>query len=169
MTSDEEAVAQPEGRPSPRRRKPGESWTSFVERQIQEAQAQGAFDNLPGHGKPLRLEAINPYEGANALAHKILKDHGFAPEWIELDRGIRQELEAARHRLAQGYQRYGADSVLWQRAVARFVEQVVELNRKIDLYNLKTPGMLFQRRRVVPKDEIWRVKQGDVTDESHDS
>ena len=35
-------------------RKPfGESWESFVDRQIREAQERGEFDDLPGHGKPL--------------------------------------------------------------------------------------------------------------------
>jgi len=145
----------------PRRRKPGESWQSFVERQIREAQEQGAFDNLPGHGKPLRLEAINPYEGSNALAHKILKDHGFAPAWIELDKEIRRELEAARRRLANGYRRYGHDSS----AVDCFAEQIAKLNRKIDLYNLKAPAMQFQRRRILLADELQRVEQaGDADD-----
>lgn len=32
---------------------PGESWDAFAERRIQEAQAEGAFDNLPGFGKPI--------------------------------------------------------------------------------------------------------------------
>lgn len=31
----------------------GMSWESFVERQIREAHDAGAFDNLPGFGKPL--------------------------------------------------------------------------------------------------------------------
>lgn len=35
-------------------RKPaGESWESFTERRIREAQEQGAFDNLPGLGQPI--------------------------------------------------------------------------------------------------------------------
>ena len=35
------------------RKPPGLSWESFVEQQIREAQAEGQFDGLPGHGKPL--------------------------------------------------------------------------------------------------------------------
>ena len=153
--------SQSEGRSAPHRRKPGESWQGFVERQIQEAQDQGAFDNLPGHGKPLRMEAINPYEGPNALAHKILKDHGFAPAWIELDKEIRRELAAARRQLANSYRRYGLDSS----AVDRFAEQLAVLNRKIDLYNLKAPARQFQRRRILLVDELQRVEQGGDTDD----
>ena len=32
---------------------PGVSWESFVERQIREVQEEGAFENLPGFGKPM--------------------------------------------------------------------------------------------------------------------
>jgi len=165
MTNEETPSPQHEGQPSSRRRKPGETWQGFVERQIQEAQAQGAFDNLPGHGKPLPPEALNPYEGSRALAHKILKDHGFAPEWIELDKEIRRELEAARRRLISSYQRYGPDSSVWQRAVDRFTDQVAALNAKIDLYNLKAPAMRFRRRRIALADEILQVERGSSADD----
>lgn len=165
MTDDEASIPQSEEQPSPRRRKPGESWQSFVERQIQEAQAQGAFDNLPGHGKPLRLGPVNPYEGPYEMAHKILQDHGFAPEWIELDKEMRRELETARRRLAESYQRYGPGSDGWRCAVDRFAEQIAELNRKVDLYNLKAPAMQLQRRRIVLADELQWVEQEDSADD----
>jgi hypothetical protein len=35
------------------RKPPGTSWESWIEAQIRIAQEQGAFDNLPGAGKPL--------------------------------------------------------------------------------------------------------------------
>ena len=35
------------------RKPPGTSWESWVEAQIRVAQEQGAFDNLPGAGKPI--------------------------------------------------------------------------------------------------------------------
>jgi DnaJ family protein C protein 28 len=159
MTNNKETRTQPDQQ-SPPRRKPGESWQGFVERQIQEAQARGEFDNLPGHGKPLPLEALNPYEGPNALAHKILRDHGFAPEWIELDKEIRRELKAVRHRLTASYRQYGPDTTL-----ARFAEQIAELNDKITLYNLKAPAMQFQRRRIDLANEIQRVELGGDVDD----
>jgi hypothetical protein len=43
-------------------RKPaGESWESFAERKIREAQADGAFDRLPGLGKPIP-DLDEPYD-----------------------------------------------------------------------------------------------------------
>ncbi|MDQ3945150.1 MAG: DUF1992 domain-containing protein [Actinomycetota bacterium] len=38
------------------RKPPGVDWESWVERQIRESMERGDFDNLPGHGKPLRLD-----------------------------------------------------------------------------------------------------------------
>ena len=35
------------------RKPPGLAWESWVEQQIRAAQAEGLFDDLPGHGKPL--------------------------------------------------------------------------------------------------------------------
>ena len=35
------------------RKPPGTSWESWIEAQIRVAREQGAFDNLPGAGKPL--------------------------------------------------------------------------------------------------------------------
>jgi len=41
-------------------RKPREiSFTSWIDRQISEAQERGAFDNLPGAGKPLPKRAMD--------------------------------------------------------------------------------------------------------------
>ena len=35
------------------RKPPGVSWESWVDKQIREAQENGEFDDLPGHGQPL--------------------------------------------------------------------------------------------------------------------
>jgi hypothetical protein len=35
------------------RKPPGTSWETWIEAQIRVAQEEGAFDNLPGAGKPL--------------------------------------------------------------------------------------------------------------------
>jgi DnaJ family protein C protein 28 len=64
-------------------------WESWIDQQIREAQERGEFDDLPGKGRPLDLTP-NPYAQDQELAFKILKDAGYAPEWIEMDKAIRQ-------------------------------------------------------------------------------
>jgi hypothetical protein len=74
-----------------RQPEPIAAWDSLVERRIREAQKQGLFDDLPGKGEPLDL-SDNPFlDPSWRTAYKFLQDHGFAPEWIELDKDIRIE------------------------------------------------------------------------------
>jgi hypothetical protein len=69
------------------RRKPIKSWDSWVEEAITEAQEEGAFDNLPGFGKPIHIES-NPHAPELDLAFSRLKNAGYLPGWMELDKQI---------------------------------------------------------------------------------
>lgn len=153
-------------------------WESWIDQQVREAQERGEFDNLPGKGKPLDLTP-NPYAQDRELAYKILKDAGYAPEWIELDKVIRGKLERARAALARSWtwrqarlaelavrsdswataERARAVDV-WQRAVAAFEAEVETLNREIRDLNLKVPSARFQRRTVDAAGEVARVEAG---------
>jgi len=64
-------------------------WLARVaERKIQEAMAEGAFDDSPLKGKPLVFDT-NPYvPGGLRVAYKLLKDAGFLPEEMELRKEI---------------------------------------------------------------------------------
>jgi DnaJ family protein C protein 28 len=132
----------------------------LIERKIQEAMEDGAFDNLPGRGKPLALNA-NPYlEPGQELAFGLLKNNGFAPEWIERDQAIRRELEAARSRLGRAWQHYQANpagEAAWQRAVDHFAGQLDKLNRQIDDFNLIAPVLSCQRSRLDLAKELRRL------------
>ena len=68
-----------------------------VESRIEEAIAAGAFENLPGAGRPLKDET-NAFEliSGEALAHRILKNAGCAPPWVEKGKEIRAGVRAAR-------------------------------------------------------------------------
>lgn len=54
---------------------------AFVaERKIEEAIAEGAFDNLPGLGKPLVLEDLSNMPPDMRMAYTILKNSGYLEE-----------------------------------------------------------------------------------------
>ena len=73
----------------------------IVEEQLRKAREDGKFDNLRGHGQPLRLDE-NPFEDpAWQMANDMLKKNGFRPEWLEDDIANRQELDAARRALTR--------------------------------------------------------------------
>ena len=58
-----------------------EVWEKLAEERIKQAAKEGAFDDLPGKGRPLKLENDSHIAPEYRLAHKVLKNAGFvAPE-----------------------------------------------------------------------------------------
>ncbi|HTP35827.1 MAG TPA: DUF1992 domain-containing protein [Candidatus Acidoferrales bacterium] len=110
-------------------------WNLVAERKIQEAMNDGAFDRLDGAGQPISLEE-NPYEDAGQrMAHRILRNNGFAPAWIEEARDIdtdARRLYAERARLQPD----------------EFHRRAAALNRRIEIYNLRTPVSSTHRRKI---------------------
>ena len=128
-----------------------------VTKQIQEAMERGDFNDLPGKGKPQQRDD-NPYiPPAVRTVNQMLKDNGFAPRWIEVDKEIRAETEQAekviqnlkgrRSRLeaqlrAQPLKRDAIRSVFElerTRALEAYTVQLQQLNRKIQQWNLMMP------------------------------
>ncbi len=65
----------------------------IAEQRIQDAMERGEFDNLPGAGKPLDLDA-NPFvPNELRMAYKVLKNAGVVPQEVETHKEIRS-LEA---------------------------------------------------------------------------
>ena len=64
-----------------------------IERQIQAAAQQGAFDNLPGQGRPLQLDDDSGIPEDQRMAWRVLKNAGYVPEGVSIRRDI-SELEA---------------------------------------------------------------------------
>jgi hypothetical protein len=173
--ADSQKSEAPTGPPGPE--KPRKDWDSLVEEQIRQAQEQGAFDNLPGKGKPLDLQRNPHLPEELELAFHVLQDAGFAPEWIELDKSIRARLAEARAGLIRGLvsrrtrlaglagrddrpaqaerERIWAE---WRRAVRTFEQAVDTLNRDIRDLNLKTPIARLQRFKVDAAREVARLE-----------
>src|SRR3954451_23831090 len=81
------------------RKPPGTSWESWVEAQIRVAMEQGAFDNLPGAGKPLPNldQEHDPLWWVKQLVQR--EQISLLPPALELLRQVETEL-AAIERLA---------------------------------------------------------------------
>jgi len=60
----------------------------IAERRIQEAMKDGAFNDLPGRGKPLALERDSRMPEDVRMAYKILKNAGYVPPEIALRKEI---------------------------------------------------------------------------------
>ena len=102
-----------------------DAWRLIAERKIQEAMEEGVFEHLAGEGKPLDL-CENPFENPeDRIANQLLRNNGFAPEWIM----EAKEIEAESRLLCADGEASKSD----------FEKRVLALNRKIEAFNLKTP------------------------------
>jgi hypothetical protein len=109
-----------------------DEWHFIADRKIREAMDEGAFECLDGAGEPLDLNE-NPFEDPSVrMAHRILRNNGFAPAWIEESRDIDAEIRY----LEANFDRF--DEVERGR-------RVEALNRRIAAYNLKTPVASAQK------------------------
>jgi len=132
---------------------------TLVEKKIREAMEKGEFDNLPGKGEPIDLSE-NPFENPELrMVHKLLREAGFAPAWIEERKDIEAELVKSRTILSRAGKLYDRESRRseWQRVVREFREKVSELNARVKIYNLKTPAAVFQRGLIDVNAEIQRA------------
>ncbi len=68
-----------------------------VDSSIEEAMKRGDFDNLPGKGKPLRLDEYFDTPEELRVGYSMLKSAGFVPEEAEL----LKEIGALKEKLAQ--------------------------------------------------------------------
>jgi len=60
----------------------------IVEERIRNSQKKGEFENLPGSGKPLKLEDDSHVPEELRLVHKILKNADCLPPEVELKKEI---------------------------------------------------------------------------------
>jgi hypothetical protein len=71
------------------RKPPGMSFETWVDRQIREAEERGAFDNLPGAGKPLPNRPFSADQWASDWARREgLETEAMLPEPLQLRREI---------------------------------------------------------------------------------
>lgn len=142
------------------------NWESLIDRKIREAIEEGEFEDLAGRGAPVDLSE-NPFEDPDwRMAHRMLRNAGFAPAWIEERKEIEAEIQAARTTLARVWmvlqnarhtENYDPAQVRWQQALADFKLRSVVLNRRIQTWNLKAPAIGFHRKRIDFDREIDRI------------
>ncbi len=153
-------------------RKPeDQTWESWVEELIREAQDQGLFDNLPGKGKPLpsRRNPFLPEE--KQMAFDLIQDSGHTLPWIADGQDIERRIQAARARVREHYRWYSrrlqeasaeersALDEVWRGHWRAFEQEVAAINRLIDDYNLKVPSVQLHKFRLILAEELRRVQE----------
>ena len=138
------------------------AWQSHIDQAIAEAAERGAFDDLPGKGKPLTFDT--DVDDDMWLANHMLKGQGFRPAWIERIKEIAADHALIAARVdsfladwtaagATDPDRTARDASL-ARVEADLTARVAAVNRKIDAHNLDVAVASLQRRRLSAADVI---------------
>lgn len=141
-------------------------WQAKVERAIREAADRREFDHLSGSGERLPDDNSDVFAGEKALAHKILKNAGYVPDFLQLKRDIERKVDEARtfirraiRRRERGLERLDSVKIEqivplhrrtwddWYANVAEFERHILEINVQIEIFNLKNelPRMFMKK------------------------
>jgi hypothetical protein len=126
---------------------------TLIERQIREALEAGVFDDLPNQGEPLPLEDDSA-AGEWAMAHRMLRNAGAAPPWIEADKAVRALLAELEAIIARAPRMRATGLVRARNDVTRLVE---ETNRAIMRVNAEAPTLPQHRRSLDLTVELARL------------
>ncbi len=86
----------------------------IAEEKILEAQRAGAFDNLPGKGKPLKLEDLSWVPEDLRMAYHILRNARVLPPEVELLKEIRTLEDLLKYVEDDGERRAMVKSIQWK-------------------------------------------------------
>lgn len=125
-----------------------------IESQIQEAIAAGAFENLPGAGKPQEYSLAEQLAGENWLGFKMLQNGGMVPLWLDAGRDIEKDLERLQ-KIDEDHAHLCSSASLsndWDayrtsidRARTRYEELARQIRKKQEKFNHDAPGFRSQR------------------------
>jgi len=122
---------------------------------IKRAMKEGAFENLPGKGKPIKWDE-NPHESDDwQLAYHLLKNNGYSLPWLDLRKEIDQTIERVRADAKLAHKRG-----YWQEHLIIFKEQIDALNQQIFQYNLQAPASRFHLLKLDTAREINKIQHG---------
>ena len=147
-----------------------DEWTDIVGKRIKEAMRRGAFDNLPGRGKPVDTRGDSLVPEDQRMAFKLLKNNDLIPSWIGDRNLILREIEAVRAEIQSRGQAMQTtynrttDPVeaealrqAWNRTIAGWEARVVNLNKRIVTQNLQQPADHLEIIQLRFEEELRRA------------
>ncbi|XP_006878406.1 PREDICTED: LOW QUALITY PROTEIN: DnaJ (Hsp40) homolog, subfamily C, member 28 [Chrysochloris asiatica] len=122
----------------------------LVEDLIQESMAKGDFDNLSGKGKPLKkFSGCSYIDPMTHNLNRILIDNGYQPEWILMQKEIKDTINQLREGILASRKKLGNPMTTieqreWNQLCEQFQENIRKLNKRIDDFNLCSPPDLAE-------------------------
>ncbi len=126
---------------------------ALIDEQIQDAMRKGQFANLPGAGKPLKLEDDSLVPETMRMANKLMRDNDLVPDWMMQGK----EIDAARERLLREIQRT-AQRGLGGAVVETLRAEVKKYNSRVLSYNLKVPPGVAHKRHLDFEQELQKAR-----------
>ena len=108
---------------------------NVAEQRILEAQRSGAFDNLPGKGKPLELEDLSWVPEDLRISYHVLKNAHVLPPEVELLKDVHILEDLMKHVEDEGERRALAKSIQW-----KMIRLDLLKRRSIDAKSLRDYG-----------------------------
>lgn len=137
----------------------------LVEDLIQESMAKGDFDNLSGKGKPLtKFSGCSYIDPMTHNLNRILIDNGYQPEWILMQKEIKDTIEELREAILASRKKLGSpmsptEQKQWNQVCEQFQENVRKLNKRINDFNLIVPLLTRQKVHFDAQKEIARAQE----------
>ena len=95
---------------------------------------EGHFENLPGKGKPLNLHTNPHADPAEDTLYRILNKNGFAPEWVELNKEIRNKAKEWRVSLKKAWtMKLEEDQSGWEERSDLLKNELKQINNKASI------------------------------------
>ncbi|XP_076974990.1 dnaJ homolog subfamily C member 28 isoform X2 [Tamandua tetradactyla] len=137
----------------------------LVEDLIQESMAKGDFDNLSGKGKPLKkFSGCSYIDPMTHNLNRILIDNGYQPEWILMQKEIKETVEQLREEILVSRKKLGnpmtpTEQKQWNQVCEQFQENIKKLNKRISDFNLIVPLLTRQKVHFDAQKEIIRAQK----------
>lgn len=137
----------------------------LVEDLIQESMAKGDFDNLSGKGKPLKkFSGCSYIDPMTHNLNRILIDNGYQPEWILMQKEIKDTIDQLREAILVSRKKLGnpmtpTEQKQWNQVCEQFQENIRKLNKRINDFNLIVPLLTRQKVHFNAQKEIARAQE----------
>lgn len=144
-------------------------WSNVMDELFEQAFREGAFDNLPGKGKPLKLSK-NLFNPEYELAFQLLKDNDYTLPWIAQRNEIASRTESLRAEIRHSWGRYHVEyqaahddgirmslAAGWRDELRAWGDEIGRINKLIADTNLKQPGERLELFKLSLARELRRA------------
>ncbi|GIN74602.1 hypothetical protein J14TS2_50770 [Bacillus sp. J14TS2] len=119
----------------------------MTEEKIRKAYEEGAFDHLPGAGKPLPPDSLQGIPDDLKMAYRMMKNAGFSPDEMNVKKEIMSIEDLIRH---------SEDKMEKDELKKELNQKLAEYNRLMSKKRMKTNSSVFRKYQDQIEDKFLR-------------